>query len=215
MTTNAEASPGLIARAAGVFYLITFAAGISALFVRGTPGLVAGLVAAACYVAVTLLFYALFKPVNRGLALVAALVSLAGCAIGPLSQFHLVPFHINPLVFFGVYCLLIGSLILGSTFLPRVLGVLMAVSGLGWLTFLSPPLANHLSPFIYFPGILGEGALTVWLLVGGVNTQKWKEQAVAAEASIGACGESSRVAGGGRSHRTMLDAPEDRGTQSR
>ena len=48
-------------------------------------------------------------------------------------------------VFFGVYCLLIGYLIFRSTFLPRILGVLMAFAGLGWLTFLSPPLANYLS----------------------------------------------------------------------
>jgi len=42
------------------------------------------------------------------------------------------------LVFFGVYCLLIGYLIFRSAFLPRILGVLMGFAGLGWLTFLSP-----------------------------------------------------------------------------
>jgi hypothetical protein len=51
----------------------------------------------------------------------------------------------------------------------------MAFAGMGWLTFLSPPLANYLAP-----GILGEGALTLWLLVIGVNVQRWKEQASAA-----------------------------------
>jgi hypothetical protein len=51
------------------------------------------------------------------------------------------------IVFFGFYCLLIGYLIFRSTFLPRILGVLMAFAGLGWLTFLSPPLANYLSPY--------------------------------------------------------------------
>jgi hypothetical protein len=56
----------------------------------------------------------------------------------------------------------------------------MALAGLGWLTFLSPPLAGHLSPYIFAPGILGEGALTMWLLVIGVNVQRWKEQASAA-----------------------------------
>ena len=61
-----------------------------------------------------------------------------------------------------------------------MLGVLMAFAGLGWLTFLSPRLADYLSPYIRFPGLLGEGSLTLWLLVIGVNVQRWKEQASAA-----------------------------------
>lgn len=137
----AEASPHLKARIAGVVYLLTFLTGGVALFIRGRLGLVAGLTAGACYIAVTLLFYYIFKPVNRSLSLLAAVVSLVGCAMGPLSLFHLVPSHINSLVFFGFYCLLIGYLIFRSTFLPRILGVLMVIAGLGWLTFLSPRLA--------------------------------------------------------------------------
>src|SRR5262249_13401707 len=138
-------SPRLKARIAGVFYLLTFVTGIFALvFVRGR--LVANLIATACYVVVTILFYDLFKPVNSQLSLIAALFSLAGCAIAVLSPFHLAPFHIDSLAFFGVYCLLIGFLILKSTFLPRILGALMALGGLGWLTFLSPLLAKYPDP---------------------------------------------------------------------
>lgn len=173
----AETSPRLKARIAGVFYLLTFLTGGIALFVRGSLGLAAGVIAGACYVAVTLLFYGIFKPVNRRLSLLAAFISLVGCAIGPLSALHLVPSYINSLVFFGFYCLLIGYLIFRSTFLPRILGALMAFAGLGWLTFLSPPLANHLSPYIFAPGIFGEGALTLWLLMMGVNAGRWNEQA--------------------------------------
>ena len=110
----------------------------------------------------------------------AAFFSLVGCAYGLLNLFHLAPYPINNLIFFGLYCILIGYLIFRSTFLPRVSGVLMAFGGLGWLTFLSPPLANSLSPYILAPGILGEGSLTLWLLVMGVNAQRWKEQASAA-----------------------------------
>lgn len=80
-------------------------------------------------------------------------------------------------IFFGFYCLLIGSLILRSTFLPRILGVLMMVAGCSWLTFLSFPLANSLWPYVAVPGILGEGALTVWLLLKGVDIGKWHETA--------------------------------------
>jgi Domain of unknown function (DUF4386) len=173
----AEASPRVKARIAGAFYLLTFLSGGAALFLRGRWGSAAGLVAGAAYVAVTLLFYGLFKPVNRSLSLLAAFFSLMGCALGALGSFHLDPFHINSLVFFGFYCLLIGYFILRSTFLPPALGVLMAFGGLGWLTFLSPPLAKSLSPYILLPGILAEGSLTVWLLVMGVNVQRWTERA--------------------------------------
>lgn len=166
---------------AGVFYLLTFVTGIFAFFDRSRVGMAAGVIAGAFYMAVTLLFYYLFKPVDRSLSLIAACFSLAGFLIGVLSALHLDPWHINGLVFFGVYCLLIGVLIFKSTFLPRILGALMAFAGLGWLTFLSADLANYLSPYNLAPGFLGEGALTLWLLVMGVNEERWKEQAGAAE----------------------------------
>jgi hypothetical protein len=83
------------------------------------------------------------------------------------------------LVFFGLYCLLIGCLIFKSTFLPRILGVLMALAGLGWLTFLAPPLANALSPYVLVLGFLAELSLMLWLLVKGVNVERWKQQAAA------------------------------------
>src|SRR5882724_9483343 len=184
MKRSAETSPRFKARIAGAFYLLVFLTGGVALFVGGRLGSAAGLTAGACYMAVTLLFYGVFKPVNRNLSLLAAFISFVGIIIGPLSRLHLVPFTINPLVFFGFYCLLIGYLIFRSTFLPRVLGVLMMFAGLGWLTFLSPPLAKYLTPYIFIPGLLGEGALTLWLLVMSVNEQRWKEQAGAAGASI-------------------------------
>jgi hypothetical protein len=150
--------------------------GFTALFVRGTIGMASGVVAAACYIAVTLLFYYIFKPVNPILSLLAAFISLVGCAIGPLGLFVPAASSINPLVFFGFYCLLVGYLIYRSTFLPRTLGVLMAFGGLGWLTFLSASLANYLSPYNFVPGILGEGALTVWLLVMGVDSLRGRSE---------------------------------------
>jgi hypothetical protein len=53
----------------------------------------------------------------------------------------------------------------------------MALAGLGWLTFLYPPVANSLSPYILVLGFLAELLLMLWLLVKGVNVQRWKEQA--------------------------------------
>jgi hypothetical protein len=93
-----DASPQFKARIAGVFYLLTILAGAYTL-VFESGGLVANLLANACYIAVTLLFYDLFKPVNRNLSLLAAFFSLVGCAIGVLSLLNLAPSRINPLVF--------------------------------------------------------------------------------------------------------------------
>jgi uncharacterized protein DUF4386 len=85
------------------------------------------------------------------------------------------------LVFFGLHCFGVGYLILRSTFLPRLIGALMMIAGLGWLTFLSPPLANGLAPFNMIPGAIGELSLTFWLLAKGVNVQRWNEQASLAQ----------------------------------
>jgi hypothetical protein len=163
------------ARLAGIFYLCTFLTGGFALVVRNQWGVAAGFIAGACYVAVTLLFYGLFKPVNRHVSLLAALVSFAGIIAGPIGLTI-----VNPLVFFGFYCLLIGYLIFKSTFLPHVLGTLMMVASLGWLTFLSPPLAESLYPYNLVPGIIGEGALTAWLLAIGIDVERWNAQLRAA-----------------------------------
>ena len=87
-------------------------------------------------------------------------------------------------LFFGLHCLLVGGLILGSSFMHRAVGVLMACGGLGWLTFalanlLSPTLARSLTPYILLPGMIGEASLIVSLLVKGVNVPRWLEQASA------------------------------------
>jgi len=84
------------------------------------------------------------------------------------------------LVFFGFYALLTGYLILRSTFLPRILGELGMFGGLGWLSSLYPPLGYRLFPYVAALGLLGATALILWLLVFGVNEQRWKELASAA-----------------------------------
>ena len=152
-----------MARWAGIFYLGTFVTGIVAL-AAGTSMLVANAVATACYVAVTLLFYTLFRPVNPTVSLVAGVVSAVGCAMNGLSLVNVALLPINPLAVFGVYCVLIGYLITQSPAMPNLLGVAMMIGGASWLTFGVPPLAHVLLPFNYAPGILAEGALTVWLL---------------------------------------------------
>jgi len=172
-----DESPRARARLAGVFCLLTLVSGALALFVKEPSRSALLLASTACYVAVTALFYGLFRPVGRNTSALAAAFSLIGCTLSILGLFHLASPTLNPLVFFGCYCLIIGYLIFRSSFSPRILGVLMAFGGLGWLTFISPALSDHLSPYNMAPGVIGEAVLTVWLLAVGVTARRWKEQA--------------------------------------
>jgi peptidoglycan biosynthesis protein MviN/MurJ (putative lipid II flippase) len=88
------------------------------------------------------------------------------------------------LVFFGFAGVLEAYLILKSTFLPRILGVIGIVANVGWIFFLYPPLAYRLFPFIAGAGLLGALVQIFWLLVFGVDEERWKERARASAASI-------------------------------
>ena len=115
-TTDLKAGASPPARIAGLFYLLVFLFNGSALFVRGGLvisgdaaatasnilahasrfwlGLTCNLIMIACFIAVTTLFYELFKPVNRSVSLLAAFFSLMGCAAQTFSFL----FYIAPLV---------------------------------------------------------------------------------------------------------------------
>ena len=86
------------------------------------------------------------------------------------------------LVFFAFYCLLIGYLILRSTYLPRFLGALMMAAGIGWLAYLAPPFATLLSPYSQILGFLAEASLMLWLLVIGVDAPQSKAASTASAA---------------------------------
>jgi hypothetical protein len=163
----------------------------------------------------TLLFYELFRPVNRRLSLLAVFFNLvattlqAGMAIGLLvpvvllgdqqyaaafspGQLHALAvaamvldghiYHVA-LVFFAGYELLLGYLSFTSGFIPRPVGVLMGLSGLGWLTFGIPPFAASLLPYNVDLGALGEVAMILWLIAMGVDARRWEERAGAAVVS--------------------------------
>jgi len=133
------------------------------------------------------------------LAYSAAMAACAGFLIAPLQLIHQPPPGLSPtevqaltgfslrlhdagfvvaLTLFGVHLMIVGGLIARSTFLPGLLGLALALAGSFYVTnsllrVLSPTLADALFPWILLPGFLAEGALSVWLCVGGVNPGRW------------------------------------------
>ena|SRR2546422_3918845 len=91
------------------------------------------------------------------------------------------------LIFFGCFCLITGYLIFKSGYLPKAVGVLMGIAGLCYLTnsfalILAPAVASQLFPAILLPAFVGEASLCLWLLVKGVNLDKWNHRQVSAHA---------------------------------
>lgn len=80
------------------------------------------------------------------------------------------------LAFFGLCCILGGYIIYRSSFLPPILGVLLALAGLGYATYLWPPFAEYLYPYNLALGV-GELVVGLWFLIFGVNPERWKQQA--------------------------------------
>lgn len=236
-TDGGKIRPQLFARVCGFLYLYIFIAGMFAEnFVRDrlvvpndASATAANIVAneslfrlgfsgeylhLACDVTIAALLYALLKPVNTYLSLMAAFFRLAAdivLAVAGIAQFAALrllgqgdylssfqPAQVQSLAlfamrlhgdgyavclfFFSFACLLSGYLIYKSTFIPRAIGVLVAIAGICYLTFtlihfLSPHTAAGLSPGIFVPIFVGEFSLVAWLVVRGVNVPKWEARA--------------------------------------
>ena len=176
--------------------------------------IVGDVVSYVAFIIYTLLLYDLFRPVSRRLSLLAAVSNVVGAAIQlSIVVFLLAPLLVlegarspsavnvaesQALMFLnsydygyaismvpsGFWNILTGYLIFRSTFLPRILGVLLAISGFyyqvnNFAQFLYPAIAARLEPYVFVIG-MAELLLALWLVVMGVNEQRWKEQASAA-----------------------------------
>jgi Domain of unknown function (DUF4386) len=228
----AGASPRHLARIAGALYLINIIGGAFAisvvpamLVVQGDAaatahniqshellyraGLAAHLLVTVTNVPLAVIFYDLFKVVNRRIALLDAFFILVATAIeaaGLVNQFATLALLGGPYtsalpaaqlqalaylpadlahsgynihtVFFGLDILCMAYLVLRSKFLPKTIGVLLAIDGVAYLVYsftdiLTPGFAADLVPWIQFPALIGEGALCLWLLIVGVDVQRW------------------------------------------
>lgn len=110
--------------------LVTLCLGLTACIIK-TVGRV--LFAAPLYILGSTRFHALGPEVLNDLSLVLLLVNDHAAGIA--------------MAFFGFQSLLAGWLMLRSTFLPRILGVLSIIGGLAWLTHLRPPLGYRLGDY--------------------------------------------------------------------
>src|SRR5919199_5462015 len=228
MDSIADTSPRQLARMAGALYLINTLEVASPmgivpamLVVSGDAAatahniqthellyrfsLVAHLVVTVTNVPLAVIFYELFRVVNRRLALLDACFILVATAIeaaGLLNQFAPLALLGNGpyasalpaaelqvlaymsvdlsgvgysvhTVFFGVDILCLAYLVLRSRFVPRAIGVLLAIDGVAYLFYsfanlLAPGFAAQLVPWIQMPALIGEGSLCLWLLVVGL-----------------------------------------------
>ncbi|HTL99086.1 MAG TPA: DUF4386 domain-containing protein [Holophagaceae bacterium] len=167
-------------------------------------GFASYLVEAICDVALTGIFYVLLRPVRRDLAFITVcfrLVSTSTFAIAAFFYFAasvvlgmkaFPPDQANALallfmklygvgggifmVFYGVAALTLGILIHRSTYLPKPLGALLMLAGLGFVgrNFLLVLAPAYASGLLLAPKGLGMVSLGLWLLVKGVDIAKWE-----------------------------------------
>jgi hypothetical protein len=168
----------------------------------------------ACDVAVAMILYALFRPVDKGIALLAAFMRLA-CDIilatvslthfaalrlladsdylktFPPDQLHTLALlamklhgdgYAISLVFFGFACLSLGYLVYRSGYVPKAIGVMLAIAGASYLVtsfahFLAPAAAGTLLNVLFVPIFLAELSLALWLTAKGVDAAKWDGRA--------------------------------------
>jgi hypothetical protein len=171
-------------------------------------GFASFLIESLCDITLVVILYALLKPVNKTLSLLAAFFGLVGTALFAFAElFYFAPVliiggatdylktfapdQLNALVllsmkfygyagmiftaYYGMSWIVRAYLIWKSTYLPKFLGVLMAIGGIGFVMrnfalILAPAYASDLLLVVMVPGGL---IMTGWLLVKGVNVARW------------------------------------------
>lgn len=78
---------------------------------------------------------------------------------------------------FAMFELVIGYLILKSTFLPRWLGIWWLLAGIGWLIFLWPPIAANVQPLVIAVGGTAEVVFALWLVVKSADIARKRADA--------------------------------------
>jgi hypothetical protein len=233
--SKAETSPQVYARIGGLAYLIIIVAGaLGELFIRNkiivsgdamatahniaaSPllwriGITGDLIMHVCDLILAMVYYLLFRRVNKNLAMLSVLFGLIQTAVLVANKLNLMmplfllgsedylkafdPHQLQVLayvavkahghgfaiglIFFGFECLIDGYLIFKSGFLPRILGVLILIAGLCYLTnsfvlILFPAISDSIFQIILTPTFIAELSMGLWLLIKGVDITKWNK----------------------------------------
>jgi len=80
-------------------------------------------------------------------------------------------------IFFGLWLLPMGYLVFKSGFIPRIVGVLLVIAGVGYVVQSFAAFLGYNVNIILFTG-LGELVFLLWLLIKGVNIEQWKKRAL-------------------------------------
>jgi hypothetical protein len=80
-------------------------------------------------------------------------------------------------IFFGLWLLPMGYLVFKSGFIPKIVGVLLVIAGVGYVVQSFAAFLGYNVNIILFTG-LGELVFLLWLLIKGVNVEQWKKRAV-------------------------------------
>ncbi len=233
--SKVETSPQVYARIGGLAYLIIIVAGaLGELFIRNkiivsgdavatahniaaSPllwriGITGDLIMHVCDLILAMVYYLLFRRVNKNLAMLSVLFGLIQTAVLVANKLNLLmplfllgsedylkafdPHQLQVLsyvavkahghgfaiglIFFGFECLIDGYLIFKSGFLPRILGVLILIAGLCYLTnsfvlILFPAISDSIFQIILAPTFIAELSMCLWLLIKGVDITKWNK----------------------------------------
>ncbi|MEZ4707842.1 MAG: DUF4386 domain-containing protein [Caldilineaceae bacterium] len=156
-------------------------------------------------VALAVLFFVLLRPVNKTLSMMAAVFRLSQAAVigsslvnlfyalnllhstelmtavgaAQLMLFlnaHAIGYSVA-MIFFGVNCLLTGYLVFQSGYFPKILGILLVIAGVAYLTdsFAQVLLTDYAAYKALFESVaiplavIGEFAMCLWLLIKGVK----------------------------------------------
>jgi len=88
---------------------------------------------------------------------------------------HKAGFSVIAQIYFGLWLFPLGFLVYKSGFLPKIVGMLLIIAGVGYLFdvaafFMLPTLEVTVSGFTF----IGELVLLLWLLIKGVNVEQWQ-----------------------------------------